>query len=255
MPQDILLLHAHGPGHLPQQHIVLLSVTAFPVEWKHVRLGIELPAFPRIPVHVDGHAGNHHQILLDIDQPCLAPGFPPHHHAPCHGQRTVQPGGQNHAAVFLRIQLQICPFHRHLRRLLYLECRGIGMGCRDMEAFRRISLWDAERDQRGIVPGHVIAMSGFQLPLIRLLQFPEAQIRKLLFQIRHRMVGGGALLNEFQHLFRASLIFLHIHGSPPRLTQIVCTRWPPPFPPPCRHRRTCPRWPAQSRWQSPSPGK
>ena len=207
--QDVLLLHAHGLCHAPQQRAVLFPAAALPVEGEHIRLGVIFYPFVHLAVHMDGHIGDYAQILLDVHQPGLHPRLSPHDHPPRHRQGPVQPCGQNHAAVLFRVQLQIGGLHGHLRGLLYLERRGIPMGRRDVEALRRVRLGHAERDQGGIVPGHIISLPGFRLPLLRLLQLPEAQSGEHFLQVRHCLESGRALLDELQQFLRALLIFLH----------------------------------------------
>ena len=107
MPQNPVCFRSRRFGnplhkHMPAGIAALLPV-ACSVQRKHVYLRIVLSLGRRIPAHMNCQAGDHHQIFLNIDQSGLDPFLPLYHHTTCHGQRSVQPAGKYHSAVFFRI--------------------------------------------------------------------------------------------------------------------------------------------------------
>ena len=52
---------------------------------------------------MDGHIGDHAEISVDIHQSALDTVTVLHSQSPGNGERPVQPGGQDHAAVLFSI--------------------------------------------------------------------------------------------------------------------------------------------------------
>ena len=70
-------------------------------------LGIVGVSFIGAPVHVNGQAGNHQKIPVDIDQTGLDAGAVSGQDAPCRGERAVEPGSHEHAPVLFHVQFYI----------------------------------------------------------------------------------------------------------------------------------------------------
>ena len=120
MPQNLLffytgsvsnILHKCSPG----------GNTA--VKGKHIFLDIVGIPFIGFTVHMDGKAGNHYQIPVNIYKMRFkSPGiFVFCDHSSGDGKRPVKPGGTQHTAVSLHIQTYVMTLRFQLRIFLNLK--------------------------------------------------------------------------------------------------------------------------------------
>ena len=157
---------------------------------------------------MDRHIWDHAEILVNIDQSALDTIRSTHRQSACYGERSVHPGGKDHAAVFLGIQAHIVIFYRKLRFFLHLKAGGIAMCRCHMEPFHS-SRRNSKSDHGRIIALRVIFSTLFKLPF---LVFPQPDI-SCLFQhrsdIRHRVKTGGAFLYKIQHFFCCLVKIIH----------------------------------------------
>ena len=178
---------------------------------------------------MNGNAGNDEQVPVEVDK---APGNAAvcaDKDTSCDGKRTVQPGGQDHAAVFLNVECHILILNRDLRIALDAEGGRIEMACCDVEGSRRqvgrsggrVSARNgggrirgripegagrkAEGNERGAVAHHIVATARDKMPGILLAQRAEAggpespgdvvcgeQRGRTLIQKGHEVLGEGS---------------------------------------------------------------
>ena len=147
MAQDVLRLYSCGFRHkLHEASLCLLQAE----EGDHVHLRIIGIALIGLPVHMDRHIGDQQCVPVQIHQAFLRALFSLHKDPSCHGQGPVEPGSAEHASVFFHVQGHIVALHQHLRILLDLEGRGVGMAGGDMKALSRL-LRNGEGDQGRMV--------------------------------------------------------------------------------------------------------
>ena len=84
-------------------------------------------------IHVDCYAGNDHEIAVNVNKARGDAVFGADENAPGGGQRTVQPGGENHAAVFFNIKRDVLVFHCDLGIALNAEGGRIQVAGHDVE--------------------------------------------------------------------------------------------------------------------------
>ena len=119
---------------------------------------------------MNGHIGYHRHIFIKIHQPALHSLLSAENKPPGNGQRPVQPGGKNHAAVFLHIQFDIAIVHRNFRRFFQFKTWGIAVGSHHMKAPRHLSRYGKSDDGR-IVSVYIILSTQPNIPFLFLLQF------------------------------------------------------------------------------------
>ena len=118
---------------------------------------------------MDSQIRNDHQVTVYIHQLCGNAVSGAHDHAACYGKRTVQPGGADHAAVFLHVQLHILVLHLDLRVGFDLEYRGIAVACHDLKT-GEILFRNTEGDQGRIISGYIVAASCLKVPFFAFIQ-------------------------------------------------------------------------------------
>ena len=125
---------------------------------QHVLLPAELDAVVHLAVEVDGQVGDLHQGPADVDELRLRVHgvVRPQDDAPCHAERTVEPGGQDGSAIYLGIQPHDAALAGHLGIGLDAERGGVAVGADDVEpSLGERSAPDAEGVERGVVLLHV----------------------------------------------------------------------------------------------------
>ena len=159
---------------------------------------------------MDRHIWDHAEIPVNIDQSALDAIRSAHRQSACYGERSVHPGGKDHAAVFLGVQAHIVIFYRKFRFFLHLKAWGIAMCRCHMEPFHSFRR-NSKSDHGRIIALRVIFSTLHKLPF---LVFPQSDI-SCLFQhcsdIHNRMKTGGAFLYKIQHFFRCLLKIIHVN--------------------------------------------
>ena len=161
-----------------------------------VHVGLILHAVVGAAVHVDGHAGDHQQIAVDVHQLLRNGTVLPDEETARRGQGTVEPGGHQHTAVFLGVQAHIAVVPQ-LRVLLELEGGGVAVGGGHHEAAGK-GLRHMEGDEAGAVPGDEIPAAGGQRPALPLGQGDVARRCQLRGGVGDDMVAAGAVGDEVQ---------------------------------------------------------
>ena len=90
---------------------------------QHVHLLVERHAVVDIPLHMDRHIRDEHQITVEVDQPGHQPVAFLYQHTAGDRKRTIHPRCTDHAAVSFRVQLHIAASSLQLCLLLDLEGR------------------------------------------------------------------------------------------------------------------------------------
>ena len=118
---------------------------------------------------MDGYVGDQHQIPVNVQQTGLDALVGFDQHAAGNAQGTVQPGGDEHAAVALRSQAGVGA--GQFTVFLDLEGGTVQMGCAHHEAAGLLALLkdrDLEGDEGGAAPDHEILAAGNQVPILML---------------------------------------------------------------------------------------
>ena len=168
-----------------------------------VDVGLILHAVIGIPVHVDGHAGDHQQVTVYVHQLFRDGAVFPHEQAARHGQGAIEPRGHQHAAVFLGVQADVAVVPQ-LRVLLELEGRGVTVGRGHHEAAGQLPGY-AEGEDAGAVAGDEVPAAGSQSPAVPLGQGRIALRSETGGQIGHHMVAAGAGGDEVQQRLDGSV--------------------------------------------------
>ena len=211
--QDGLLLHAQ----LLRQEPAVAVLPALPggEQGQHVHLLVVGGPVVHIPVHVDGHAGDDEQIPVKGQEAGGDGASLPHQHTSGQGQGTVHPGGADHPAVALRVQLQVTALSLHLRHLLHLEGGGVAVGGGHLEMVVVQLSPHAEGDEGGAVAGGVVGPALLHRPFFRLPQPLETGGLQLPADLRHGVEAAGTPLNKVQNLSCSFLVHnFHLLISP-----------------------------------------
>ena len=149
---------------------------------------------------MDCQIGDHQQIPVHIHKLCdkAIPFF--HDHPSRYGERTVKPGGAEHTAVTLHIQLHILFIHFHLRIFLDLKSRGIAVAGHDAVSGKSGFRY-GECHDGGVISGDKISAALFDLPFLFLFQLCESVCRKNLLHIFNSMKTAWAFFNKCKKLF------------------------------------------------------
>ena len=120
VPQDLGFIYVGGLCHGFHER-VFAGQSA--VEGQQIFLHIIFIAVVGLPVHVDGQARDQQEVPADIDEFCVkcivSRIFDDD--AACDGERSVEPGRAEHAAVALGIEPDVMSVRLQLRVLLDLE--------------------------------------------------------------------------------------------------------------------------------------
>ena len=193
LPQHVLRTDAGGlSGHGQDGGVGILAAE----QGDGVHVGLIFHAVVGAAVHVDGHAGDHQQVAVDIHQLLRDDAVLPDEETARCGQGTVEPCGHQHAAVLLGIQAHIAVVAQ-LRVLLELEGGGVAVGGGHHEAAGK-ALRYTEGDEAGAVAGNEIPAAGGQRPALSLGQRDIARRRQLCCGVGDDMVAAGAAGNEVQ---------------------------------------------------------
>ena len=140
--QDVFRFHRGSVRDLRPQ----LSPGVFgSVQRQQVDLGVIFVSVVHLPVEMDGHVRDQDRVPLKIDQFAFQSVCCPDDHPPGDGQRSVEPGRQDSAAILFNIQTYIV-LAGILKTLLQLQCGRIRVGRHEPEG-RHFILRYAERDQ------------------------------------------------------------------------------------------------------------
>ena len=191
---DGVRVHARRPGDLGFQHAAAACAA---VEREQVDLGVVLVAVVHLAVEVNGHVGDEHRVPAEIDQLRCQRIVLAHEHAARDGQRTVKPGGHDHAAVALHIQAQTAARRLVLADVLELEGRGVAVGGDDLEV-RKAGLGHRERDDAGEVARHIVLAAGHDAPGLGLGQRGEAARVERVAEGLHRVKRARGLADEVE---------------------------------------------------------
>ena len=185
--RDLLRLHARSLG---DERFKAVFGRGIAVEGHHIHLGVEFAVLVHLAVHVDGEVGNEQQIPVDLHQTGFQSGLRAHQHAARHGQRTVQPGGHDHAAVALGVEQDILARGVQLGALL--DAKGGAIAVAGHNLHRGVAgFGPCKGDDAGLSAGDEVLPAGLHSPFFALLKADEA----LLFQNGadgvHRMKRAG----------------------------------------------------------------
>ena len=111
------------------------------------------------------------------------------------GQRTVKPGGIDHAAVALGVELNIFALDRLLRIVFDFECWGIAVAGNDVEGLEVLG-WNLECNDGGQVAGDIVFAALFDLPFFVFAQFLKTSVFQLFFYIVNNMKAAWRLLDK-----------------------------------------------------------
>ena len=187
---------------------------------EHIHLLIEGEAVVDRPVHVDGHAGNQHQVPVQVHQLGGNAAVLPLHQDPAgNGQGSVQPGGADHAAVALHVEGGVSPAGLVGGVLLELEGGGVRVGGGDIEAVALQLRPQVKGDDAGAVAADVAARPRLKLPDAALQQLTVSVLLQGLPHGGDGVEGCGVLPDEGQGLLRN----FSVHSCSPFLPL------PPPF--------------------------
>jgi len=142
-------------------------------ERQSVHRRVPLVAVVDLAVHVNGHIGDQQQVPIDVHKLGFHAAWGLPRHPARHGQRPIQPGEEQLAAVTL---------HRHpvvgagkLKILLDPEAGPIGVAGAHEKA-PGLPLRNPEGDQSRAAPVHIILPSALKLPVPVLRQAPVARL-------------------------------------------------------------------------------
>lgn len=191
---DVLLC---GSASLCNQLIEGVLGSGIAVQRQEVYLWVVFHAVVYGAVHVDSQIWDDQQVAVDVEELRCNTGFGLDQRTTGNRQRTVKPGGINHAAVALGVQLNIFSLDHLLRVIFDLEGRGIAVAGNDVEAFEVFG-WDLECDDRGKVAGHKVFSALFDLPVFVFAQLLKALLGQLFFYIFDDMKTAWGLLNKVE---------------------------------------------------------
>ena len=194
--QDLALLHAQLLCRQLHQRAAALACK----QRQQVNLLVELEAVVYLPIHMDGHIGDQHQVPVEIDEAGgNGPASLAHQDPPGDGEGAVHPGAADHAAVSLGIEPGVFAVYLQLRLLLDLEYRGVAVGGGDIEAVALQLRPHPEGDDAGAVAADIVALPLLQPPGAALQQLMAARAVQGGFQGGHSVEGGGISLDKGQH--------------------------------------------------------
>ena len=195
--QDLVFGHVQLGGDELFQHAFLGGTAQ---QGQHVDLLVEGGLVVHLTVHVDGHAGDEQQVTVQCHQTGGDGVAVLHQHAAGHGQRAVQPGGADHAAVAFGVQAGVLLAHVKFCVLLDAEAGGVRVGSGHVEAVALQPGAHAEGDDAGAVAADEIVPAGLQLPLAAFQQLGEARLQQDLPDGCGGVVGGGVAVDEGKQL-------------------------------------------------------
>lgn len=158
---------------------------------QHVVLRAERRAVVRVAVHVDRKARYHAEILFQTDRFCLYPALTLHADPSRDRERSVQPCGQDHAAIFFRIHADVHALLLDLRVLLDFERGGVRVGCVHVipADLAGIAVRHTECDHGRPVPDHKIVPALLQSPYFPLRELHKVRPQKLFSDIFYRVIA------------------------------------------------------------------
>ena len=139
--------------------------------------------------------GNDHEIAVDIHKSGLDPLLRPYDHSSRDGERPVEPGGAQHAAVFLDVELHILLVRRDLRIRLDLEDRRIAVTCHHLKS-RIVRSGNTESDDRGVISGDIVPFARLKLPRRALIQTLHAGLLQDAAHIPDGIKGIGTMIKK-----------------------------------------------------------
>ena len=137
--QQVVLRHTGRLGHAAAEAALLA------VQGLHVHGNVVLHAAVGLPVHVDGHIGDHRRDVLQIHQTHGNAILCPHHGAARDAEGAVHPAGAQHTAVALHTETGVA-LPCQLGILLDLEGGAVTVGSGHHKAAGP-ALGQPERDQ------------------------------------------------------------------------------------------------------------
>ena len=154
--QNLLLLYPGGAGDLCKESAGSFPI---PVQGKHIHLRIVFYPVVGLAVHMDGHIGDEHHIPIHLHQPGGNPIAGAHHNPSGYRQRAVHPGGAEHSAIHLGIELGIVSPHRDFRVGFDLKGRGIAVAGDNLKSGPVLGGGKHEGDDGGKVAGYIVFFS------------------------------------------------------------------------------------------------
>ena len=122
---------------------------------------------------MDRYVGDQKKVLVDCDRTRNEAVALTNDNAACEGKRTVEPARQDHAAVALGVKTEVVAAGLGFIYGLEREGGRIRMACSNTESGRG-DLRHTEGDDRRKIAGDVVALSGFKLPVVSVVQIGEA---------------------------------------------------------------------------------
>ena len=119
-------------------------------------------SFVDIAVHMNRKGGNHKEIAVDIDQTLFNALFRADAYPAGAGERAVEPGSGDHAAVTLGIEANAA-FGFQLRIHFDFEGRAVTVAGTDHET-AEVGFRYTEGNECRAVPRHVVSPAAAQLP-------------------------------------------------------------------------------------------
>ena len=201
---QVLFLFAGSLRHRTEEG---LSFTAHTIKREQVFLRVIGKAFVHLAVHVDRHIRDQQKIPVHVHQPAVQAAVPLHDDPARRGQRPVEPGCEQHPAVFLHIQFDVDVLHPDLRVLLDLEGRRITVACHDLKPRRgagiaRVFLRQPEGDQGRAVPCDKITSARQKLPLRSFGKLQESGIFQHFRELPHGVERRRTLFNKAEEPLR-----------------------------------------------------
>ena len=161
-----------------------------------VYIGHVLHAVVGVSVHVDGHAGDHQQVAVDVHQLLIKAAVPSDEQPSGYGERSVKPSGHQHSTVLLGVQPNVAAAPQ-LGVLLQLKGRGVAVGGGHHKAASQL-LRHAEGDDAGAAADDEAAVAGTQRPTFLLGQWGIPSGGKAGGGVGDGVETGGAGGNKIQ---------------------------------------------------------
>ena len=140
---------------------------------------------------------NHHKIPLNIYQFFHKSAILFYNNSSGYRKRAVKPRCHQHSAIFFHIQFYIAAVHFHFRIFFYLECRRITVACHNMKCKRRIFRY-CKSNQCGIISGHYIFSTRYEIPVFSFRKHLESTFRKSFFHFIHCLKCSRTFFYKFQ---------------------------------------------------------
>ena len=190
---DVFLLHAESLGDEGVQPGFQIGAAD---QRDHVGVDVEVLALVGRAVHMDGDVRDHKQVAVDVHELHRDAALFPHGDAAGEGQRAVEPGAAEHAAVFFHGEAAVNSEGLFLALGLDAEGGRVVVRCHDEKTVRLLGEIQGD-DGRAVSHGVVLA-GCLQLPVLLLVETGIARPLEFESDVRRGVPGGGAPVNKVQ---------------------------------------------------------